>query len=414
MSSKILDLFFKVVKKNLSNYLKDDKKSPINDHDKWRPCPVGEHWVKDHTRKSVDGNLHNVEGHCRKNKNGKDILKGDEIEYISQSYLFKNPKLKITDVDLGFKNENKYNDLIEGWTYYWNEIYKVTPPLHPNDIKILIASESGFREDAQAKNSLTGVGHAQGIIQITEQTQKILSGEIKELEDHFVILTEDEIWDANKNICAAIRWIFRQREIAKSKLNREPNWEEVIYEYKGIQNDSSKKALGIKKNIKELMKKISIKNAVIFFVALNIFENILANDFKFLKQSKSEVYIELLSNKVNVYCTKENPDKLSFTSLDMEIENVVYDFIFRRPWQLETCLWHKNKINSILKTNKIVRILGSQPSTSVSEKTEYDIDGKLYRNGKTVTLIFEKIDNGKDQCHAYFQSLLCSNSKNKQ
>lgn len=37
-----------------------------------------------------------------------------------------------------------------------------------------------------------------------------------------------------KNISAAIRWLFRKREILHKRLGKAPNWVETIVEYKGL------------------------------------------------------------------------------------------------------------------------------------------------------------------------------------
>lgn len=117
--------------------------SEIKEFNPWRVCPIGEHWVKRHDRQKK--HLEDVDGHCRKNKSPKDQLKGDEIDLISEHELFKNPKLKVTPNKLDFeKNGNQFDNLINGWVAYWNDVFKTDPPLHPNFVKALMATESGF------------------------------------------------------------------------------------------------------------------------------------------------------------------------------------------------------------------------------------------------------------------------------
>ena len=77
----------------------------------------------------------------------KDQLYLDEIQEISKQH-FSYLKNKPCSIDLGFKNKfvdgSQYDDLIAGWTQYWNEIFQPEIFLDPNTVKALIASESGF------------------------------------------------------------------------------------------------------------------------------------------------------------------------------------------------------------------------------------------------------------------------------
>ena len=115
----------------------------IKEYNPWRVCPIGEHWVKQHDRQKKK--LEDVDGHCRKNESKKDILIGDEIELITQNSLFINSVPKLSPAELGFKGRgNKYDNLISGWTAYWNDLYKINPPLPRSYVKALIATESGF------------------------------------------------------------------------------------------------------------------------------------------------------------------------------------------------------------------------------------------------------------------------------
>lgn len=234
------------------------KTEEIEVYNLWRVCPIGEYWVRRHDRQKT--NLEDVDGHCRRNKSKKDIIVGDEIELISNHSLFVNSKNKLLSNDLGFKHlGNKYNGLISGRTAYWNDLFKIEPPLLPKYVKALIATESSF--DPKEVNPLNPpkIGPARGLGQITEDTQKRLSGEKKELKDHFVILSNDDIYDPNKNICATVRWLFRKRETAKARLKREPTWEEVLMEYKGRLKSRSKDTAEIKEELKNYIDKLEEK-----------------------------------------------------------------------------------------------------------------------------------------------------------
>ena len=233
------------------------KTDEIKELNPWRVCPIGEHWVRRHDRQKK--HLEDVDDHCRKNKSKKDQLKGDEIDLISNHHLFKNPKLKVTPNNLGFKedgkNGNQFDDLINGWVAYWNDVFKTDPPLHPNFVKVLIATESGFDQTSKIFNKKP-IGFARGLMQITEQAQRQLVGGEKELRDHLVILDDDEIMDPNKNVCAGTRWLFRKREILKSQIKKSPNWEDVLMGYKGKFFKKSEENLKIKNKIRKFLKKI--------------------------------------------------------------------------------------------------------------------------------------------------------------
>lgn len=218
----------------------------------WRSCPIGEYWVKRHPKHLKTGKITDHDGHCRRNSSGKDLLMGEEIDLIISNELFKKPKVKVTTNNLGYRiNGNKYDDLISGWTAYWNDVFKLDNPLHPNYVKVLMATESSFLSKSKASNQSKDIGAARGLIQLTEQTYKILKNHKGELKDHLVELDENELWEPNKNIAASIRWLFRKRETAKSTLKREPSWEEVLWDYKGVLKSNTAYAKDQKRKIKE-------------------------------------------------------------------------------------------------------------------------------------------------------------------
>lgn len=232
----------------------------IKETNPWRVCPIGGHWVRRHDRQKK--HLEDVGGHCRKNKSKKDQLKSDEIDLITKYELFKNPKLKATPNDLGFdeegKNGNQFDDLINGWVAYWNDVFKTDPPLHPNFVKALMATESSFAPKANAPNKIKKIGFARGLMQITERTQRQLAGDEKELKDHLVILDHEEVWEPNKNICAGIRWLFRKREILKSQIKRDPTWKEVLMGYKGKIGSKTDETQRVQKRLNEYFEKLGI------------------------------------------------------------------------------------------------------------------------------------------------------------
>lgn len=214
----------------------------------WRACPYGQHWVVRHPRLPVGRQLQDVDGHCRRNPSGKDRLDGQEIEQLSYlpEFLATTPQPKKYKGTYQIKTADSFDSLISGWCRYWNDIFKPDVPIDPNFVKALIESESTFNPNAIAKNKKS-VGPARGLIQITEQSWKILKDRKGEIKDHYIDLKKDELFEPSKNICAAIRWLFRKREILQKRLSRSPTWIETIVEYKGLGPDLKKNDLRSKK-----------------------------------------------------------------------------------------------------------------------------------------------------------------------
>lgn len=206
----------------------------------WRICPIGQHWVRRHDRLSKKGKIEDVDGHCRKNKSKKDVLKSDEIELIAQTQIFKDALKNPMSLVVDRKKYDDYDDIISGWVTYWNDVFKPEIPLSVEMVKILILTESTFRSNITTPNKSKKIGPARGIIQITEQTWRILKDPNGELKNHLVEIKKEELLDPNKNISAGVRWLFRKRETLKKRIKREPTWEEILLEYKGFYTRQSK------------------------------------------------------------------------------------------------------------------------------------------------------------------------------
>lgn len=202
----------------------------------WRLCPYGEHWVNTHptrvspSKKNPACSITTRKGHCAKNPSGKDQLYPDEIKSISEDQ-FKTVKNQPCSMNLGFDDGSQFDELIAGWTQYWNEVFQPKVQLSPNIVKALIASESGFRTGllANKKNS----NSARGLMQILNSARKTLGDEGGELQDHFLTVTKTELNDPSINICAGIRWLFQKHKLASSYLQRDASWEEAVMNYKG-------------------------------------------------------------------------------------------------------------------------------------------------------------------------------------
>jgi hypothetical protein len=145
-----------------------------------------------------------------------------------------------------YTNADKYDEIIAVWADYFNKKFNANPPLDPDVVKALIASESGFRADPSENKK------AFGITQITPDTLEILQNPRGETKDFiFEKISQKDLKDPNVAIPMAIRWLHRKRATAKNQLGRVPNDEELILEYKGMlksKTDLKDKAL---KNYRE-------------------------------------------------------------------------------------------------------------------------------------------------------------------
>lgn len=229
----------------------------------WRVCPIGEHWVRRHAKYLKTGTITDHDGHCRKNPTKKDLLKGDEMDLIATSKLFLNPKVKVSKKTLTMKGirypkQNKYDDLISGWTAYWNEVFQLKNPLHPNHVKALMTTESSFNPRAWAQNPKP-TGLARGLMQLTEQaTRWAKDHKLKEYRDHFIDLDYEDLWDPNRNIALGVRHLFRKRETAKWVLKREPTWLEVLMDYKGRLKSKTSESANVKAELRDLFKQMDM------------------------------------------------------------------------------------------------------------------------------------------------------------
>lgn len=221
----------------------------------WRICPGGQYFRRAHvqhayTRKSgvsVSGSEHPDE--CVLNNTGKDQLYSDEIKLIAEKY-FEDLQGPPTSDDLGRSNGNKFDALIRGWTKYWNEVLTPSEPLDPNLVKALIASESDFNIDPpHPKRDLL---KARGLMQVTNESRKMLSNEIHDMADHFVHVDLEDMTDPNLNIAAGTRWLFRKKQIADAEGN-ENGWLGAVMKYKNypsLDEPQMKKFLGFYEKLK--------------------------------------------------------------------------------------------------------------------------------------------------------------------
>lgn len=221
-------------------------------------CPSDSHFVRAHLLHLPSSDAHpeswitTRRAHCARNqsKSHENLYFLDEVEEISKEY-FDNAEPKPCHLGLTFKEKGtKYDSLIAGWTKYWNDIFQISDPLDPNFIKALIATESSFNLKATARPRSTNLAY--GLMQVTEETRKIMRNTNGELKQHFISVTPEDLYNPNINICAGVRWIFHKRKLLAAKIGREPTWQEVVFDYKGGNSKRAKK-----EKMQEIMDKLS-------------------------------------------------------------------------------------------------------------------------------------------------------------
>jgi hypothetical protein len=160
-------------------------------------------------------------------------LDPSEIEEIFKNYDRKNIVYP-TKKKLSQPSSDKYDEIIGVWCDYFNKKFGTKPPLEPNVVKALIASESDFREDPPRNPK------AMGIAQITPETFKIIqdpSGEVKEFI--FKDIRKKDLKNPSIAIPIAARWLSRKKRLAEGRLGRPATAEEIILEYKGLLKSKS-------------------------------------------------------------------------------------------------------------------------------------------------------------------------------
>lgn len=208
----------------------------------WRVCPLGKHYVKSHpehippSKEYPEGHIIIRQAHCANNPSHKDLLSFDEIHVMSKQYFSTLSGPPTAGVLTEFRTADDFDSLIRGWVHYWNDIFHLKDPLNPNLVKALMATESSFNE--KSENIVKKI-HARGLLQITGETFHILKDHKGELSNYLIDISEQDLFDPSANICCGVRWLFRKKITASSKLHREATWEEAIIEYKSYSKDIS-------------------------------------------------------------------------------------------------------------------------------------------------------------------------------
>jgi hypothetical protein len=226
----------------------------------WRICPAGQFYRRSHIQKPyhrasgvpVRGSVHPKE--CIINRTGKDQLYAAEMHKIAELYFETVSERPSTGISKEFPDETRYDKLIAGWCKYWNDVLKPSEPVDPNLVKALIATESAF--NPKAWNKKKGRKSAHGLMQVTHESVDFLSNRNSELNDHFVNLKNEDMLDPNLSICAGIRWLFRKREIARSK-NGGAGWLDTILLYKNYESMSDEQM----KKLVRIYSELKVKSA---------------------------------------------------------------------------------------------------------------------------------------------------------
>ncbi len=216
------------------------KQSPASEEKihPWRLCHIGKHFVKKHivhlppSREHPNGTTIERHEHCAINPSKKDILSFDEIQEITEKHFHQLGGAPKAGMLKGYAYADKFDAEIRGWTRYWNDIFSLPDPLDANLVKALIASESSFHQETNipAKKH----GRARGLMQITDSTMTALSNHHGELSNYLICFEHVKLLNPTANICCGVRWLFRKKITASSKLDRQATWIEAVADYKGI------------------------------------------------------------------------------------------------------------------------------------------------------------------------------------
>lgn len=254
--SFIIDTAKSIIKRVLNKKEKQEDKEPtekvsdpeVNKIHPWRLCGIGRHQVRTHTltipaTKKRPAYVTPRDWHCANNpprKNGKlidDYLSKLEADEIAERYFSDLDGPPFPGLEPEYTDGDKYDDLIRGWTNYWNDVLKPKEPLDANLVKALMGSESSFKLNPTPQNTGTA-GQALGLMQLTEQAIKALNDPDGELKNHLIEISKKDVTlAANITTCAAIRWLFHKKRLASHRLKREATWVEAVEEYKSYLKD---------------------------------------------------------------------------------------------------------------------------------------------------------------------------------
>lgn len=127
------------IKPTKSTTKKSAKNKPNAQEHSGRTCPLGKHSVRTHlehippSEKHSQGQTITRHEHCASNPSHKDLLSFNEIHNIANKNFEKlsGPPAVAAGLLAKFLEADKYDELIRGWTYYWNNIFIPKDPPKP-------------------------------------------------------------------------------------------------------------------------------------------------------------------------------------------------------------------------------------------------------------------------------------------
>ena len=185
-------------------------------------CPLGQHYVKDHARRTRKSGIVSVAAHCRINPKGKEkLLHASNLRHLYYNRLKKiYPKLPAIK---GFRGFHEYDPMIQFWAEYWKDKGMLPKEVDPLLIKAMIAAESSFRPGVRTKDPKST---ATGLLQLTESTLKTLKGnpdkkDYIEVKDYPIYLENNERLDPLVNIAAGIRWLGHKIKTSRRRNSKD-------------------------------------------------------------------------------------------------------------------------------------------------------------------------------------------------
>ena len=209
-------------------------KTPAKKKHPWRACPYGEHWrnsskVSEHYRRQRRIRAHFRRGGCIFNPTGRDQMYLEQILAITRRE-FTRLTGRHNSRDLGYRFGNEYDELIRGWVRYWNQVLHPKPALDANLVKALIATESGFRANAETKIKDQGK-RAYGLMQVLGNSFIIMQDEKGEIRDHYINIPPASYKDPSANVAAGVRWLIHKFELYR-RNHPGGDWIDAIAKYK--------------------------------------------------------------------------------------------------------------------------------------------------------------------------------------
>ncbi len=184
-------------------------------------CPPGFHVVHGHERTCHSGTKTWVDTHIRKNRGSiPKILLIENVHHLYWGARVKHDSIGKVD---GFPENSELDAVIQFWLGYWKEQgLKFPAGLEPLLIKTMIAIESSF--DPSAKTKVKG-SSATGLMQVTDETRRILSGRLnnkgyRELKSNYLEISKSDIQDPIVAVAAGTRWLAHKYSMIPKRAKK--------------------------------------------------------------------------------------------------------------------------------------------------------------------------------------------------